>query len=525
MTTFRTILSLCLLVSTAWALPAEAATIDWKSDAGTAAWATGTNWVGDIAPANDLTTDFARFNQASYAFQPAAPNLRSVHGLVFGNDSSATAAIAMTTGTNTNRLNIGGGGILLNAESTAVAIGFGNSNAGVQLGASQAWTNNSSGLLTVTTLSNQSAAQDHTLTLNGTGSGGFTFTGTIRNEYDAGNTGTLSLVVDTGSSVQTRLAGSNNFTGSTTVTSGLLIYGRSAARGGGSAVSVGAEGSIGLGVGSSGYFNATAVDQLFAGTLSGITMNATSGVGIDTTQGNFTYATNQSATRSLTKLGVNTLSLSGTNTYSGQTVVNAGTLAVNGSIAGSGVTVQSGGTLSGSGSAGTSIAVQGGGTLAPGNSIESLGTGHVTFSADSTYAYEMNNDASPAVAGDLTFSSGDLTIAAGTILTLAELGAGSWSMDEKLTLISYNGAWNNGVFTYDGNPLADDANFSFSGATWRINYNDALKGSNYTADATGTFVTITVVPEPGAIVLLGTGAAVLGLRLVRRRSVSVSDEH
>jgi autotransporter-associated beta strand protein len=289
-------------------------------------------------------------------------------------------------------------------------------------------------------------------------------------------------------------------------------------------VTVAAAGSVGLGVRTSGnYFTSTQVDQLFANTLAGITMNATSGVGLDTTGGNFTYATSQSATRSLTKLGVNTLTLSGNNTYSGQTFVNAGTLAVNGSIAGSGVIVQSGGSLGGNGTIGTSVAVQGGGTLAPGNSIESLGTGDLTFSANSTYAYEMNNDAAPAVAGDLTFASGNLTVATGTILTLAELGSGSWDLDEKLTLISYDGTWNSGVFTYDGNPLLDDTNFSFNGTTWNINYNDAFKGSNYTSDATGTFVTITVVPEPATIALLGSGVTVLGLRLARRRRMSVRD--
>ncbi len=522
MKSIRTFLSLCLLVPTAFVLPASAATIDWKSNAGSTAWATGTNWVGDVAPANDLTTDFASFNQSTYAFQPTAPNLRSIHGLIFGNNSTATFAIAMSTGTNTNRLNVGSGGILLNSQSAAAHVGSGGSTQGIQLGASQAWTNNSSSLLTVASLSNQLGGQNHTLTLNGTGSGGFAIIGAIRNEYDAGNTGNLSIVIDTGSDVLTTISSSTTtFTGPTTVTSGMLLYTRTAARSPGSAVTVAAPGSIGLGVGSSGFFTSTNVDQLFANTLSGITMNAASGVGIDTSAGNFTYATNQSASRSLTKLGTNTLTLSGNSTYSGQTFVNAGTLSVTGSIAGSDVTVRSGGSLGGSGTIGTSVAVLAGGTLAPGTSIESLGAGHLNFSANSTYAYEMNNDALPAVAGDLTFSSGNLTIAAGAILTLAELGSGSWGMGEKLTLISYNGTWNNGVFTYLGNPLSDGSDFSFSGATWNINYDDSVKGSNYTSDATGTFVTITVVPEPEAIMLFGAGVTILGLRLVRRRRTSV----
>jgi len=52
-----------------------------------------------------------------------------------------------------------------------------------------------------------------------------------------------------------------------------------------------------------------------------------------------------SGTGSLIKTGEGTLTLNGTNTYAGSTIVNAGTLAGNGSIAGA-VTVNSGGALS-----------------------------------------------------------------------------------------------------------------------------------------------------------------------------------
>jgi autotransporter-associated beta strand protein len=64
---------------------------------------------------------------------------------------------------------------------------------------------------------------------------------------------------------------------------------------------------------------------------------------------------------SLVKVGTGTLTLSGINTYTGPTTVNAGTLAVNGSIASSPVTVNAGAMLAGTGTVG-------GGTFAPGNS-------------------------------------------------------------------------------------------------------------------------------------------------------------
>src|SRR5262249_7529799 len=84
---------------------------------------------------------------------------------------------------------------------------------------------------------------------------------------------------------------------------------------------------------------------------------------------NFTHLLTLSANISgvgvLTKEGSGTLTLSGTNTYSGATTIDAGTLSVTGSIAtSSGVTVN-GGTLNGTGTV-PSVTVNAGATLAPG---------------------------------------------------------------------------------------------------------------------------------------------------------------
>jgi len=67
----------------------------------------------------------------------------------------------------------------------------------------------------------------------------------------------------------------------------------------------------------------------------------------------------------ITKQGSGKLALSGINTYSGDTVVNAGELKVNGSIASSKVKVNSGAILSGSGVVG---GISGAGSINPGNS-------------------------------------------------------------------------------------------------------------------------------------------------------------
>ncbi|MCX8495788.1 MAG: PEP-CTERM sorting domain-containing protein, partial [Akkermansiaceae bacterium] len=205
------------------------------------------------------------------------------------------------------------------------------------------------------------------------------------------------------------------------------------------------------------------------------------------------------------------------NTYTGATTVSAGTLAVNGSLANTSTTVGSGGTLQGSGSMGGSVTVQSGGKIAAGNSIESLATGALSLLAGSTFAYELNNDAAAGVAGDLTAVTGSLTFDVGNtvLLTLTELGTGSWSNGDKLTLLSYSGAWNGGLFNYASSALADDSTFTFSGMEWAFNYNDAVAGTNYTGDLTGSrFVTMTAIPEPNAAALVGGLGA---LALLRRR--------
>ena len=108
---------------------------------------------------------------------------------------------------------------------------------------------------------------------------------------------------------------------------------------------------------------------------------------------------------SLTKIGLGNLTLSGSNTYTGSTTVNAGKLFVDGSIT-SAVTVN-GGALGGSGNTG-SVNVNSGGTLAPGTSAAILDapvnglsggtgilhvTGNVVLTLGATYLVDLNGTA------------------------------------------------------------------------------------------------------------------------------------
>lgn len=113
---------------------------------------------------------------------------------------------------------------------------------------------------------------------------------------------------------------------------------------------------------------------------------------------------------SVRQAGTGTTILTAASTYTGATTVDAGTLSVNGSIASSVLTtVNAGGTLGGNGVVGnTSI---NGGTLAPGNSIGLLTVnGSLTLTAASSYLVEV----SPANA-DRVNVTGSATLGGATV--------------------------------------------------------------------------------------------------------------
>jgi autotransporter-associated beta strand protein len=232
---------------------------------------------------------------------------------------------------------------------------------------------------------------------------------------------------------------------------------------------------------------------------------------LDSGFANLTMSGNIGGAGNLATTSIGTTVLTGTNGYAGTTIVGANsTLRINGSNTGSGA-VSVGGRLEGSGSVAATVNVTG--TLAPGSSIESLGTGALSFGATSTFAYELN---SSVFNGDLVDSTGTLDIAAGAVLTLTELASGTLADTSKLTLINYMGGWvNTELFTYLGNTINDGDIFTLGSNQWLFDYDDTTGGSNFTTDQTGAtrFVTMTVVPEPSAVLLGGIGL----LCILRRR--------
>ncbi len=132
----------------------------------------------------------------------------------------------------------------------------------------------------------------------------------------------------------------------------------------------------------------------------------------------------------LTKAGINTLTLSGVNTYDGPTTVNAGTLLVNapGSLAsGSTVTVNSGATLGGSGTINGPVTVASGGSIGAGSSAGTLTVANgLDLSAGGTNVWELaaNSASNPGTDFDqIVLTGGNLVLSGSAALQIKFTGS------------------------------------------------------------------------------------------------------
>jgi autotransporter-associated beta strand protein len=214
-------------------------------------------------------------------------------------------------------------------------------------------------------------------TINFNQSGTYSFAPRINGSFNINNVGTGITI----------LGGSNNYTGSTTISAGTLQFAKinsmyvagTATAASGATLAVNAGGTGEFTNGTSGYGT---IGGLFSG-LGGeagsvVSLSTGADIGIDTTNagGSLTYAGNiTNPGIGLTKLGSGALVLTGDNTYTGTTTVASGTLTVNGSIASSPAVVN-GGVLNGSGTTGNITVGSGGylgGTLSSGVVVANAG--------------------------------------------------------------------------------------------------------------------------------------------------------
>lgn len=158
------------------------------------------------------------------------------------------------------------------------------------------------------------------------------------------------------------------------------------------------------------------------------------------------------------------------------------------------------------------------GVLSPGASIQTLGTGTLSFANGSTLFHELNSGVAASLGSDLLIVTGDLNLAGTVGLSLSDLALTNVEFieDDVFSLINYTGAWNGGLFTYQGNELANNEEFTFGLNNWRIRYDAPTGGLNFAGEhVAGSFVNFTVIPEPSSVALLGTLGAMMLLR--RRR--------
>ncbi|MGC4003782.1 MAG: autotransporter-associated beta strand repeat-containing protein [Pirellulales bacterium] len=245
---------------------------------------------------------------------------------------------------------------------------------------------------------------------------------------------------------------------------------------------------------------------------------------IGTGDGDSSYGGSLQNLLGITKSGAGTLTLSGVNTYTGSTIVNAGKLLVTGSLANTTTTIQNGGLLGGGGLLAGPTTVQSGGTLSPGVAL-----GIVTFAnglsleSGANLNFELVGDALSVRGTDydgIDVSGGALTLQDGVLLHLVggglDYASTFWEIDRTFKVIDVQvGA----TFT-PGNTFALDTTsagaFASEGA-WSV-----------ATDTTGVSLTWTVattaIPEPGLIGCAGLSVGALALVRLRRRVRASRDE-
>ena len=340
---FLVFAAVCLVLGS---LPVRAqVTATWTGSSG-GSWSTPSNWGGDTAPGSTTGTtdaDTAIFNTGATVNVDSGRNLLNID---FGGATTSTlqgGSLLLSGGgtiaslgdsANANRA---GFNPVINTPITLEGTATFTDTTGLTLmefGASASITD---AIATTLTLAGSNSSTTHG---NGAGYDDQSFDTIAGNITDGG--GSLSVTMQ-GSNIWA-LSGTNSYSGATTVQAGTLefvnrssLYNANTAQWTGSRIIVQSGGTLALGYGGTGQFTAPDVASLLAtASVNGGFENGSS-LGLDVSyvaSGTATYAGNITDLNGganilgFTKLGGQTLVLSGNNSYTGETNVDYGTLNV-----------------------------------------------------------------------------------------------------------------------------------------------------------------------------------------------------
>ncbi len=223
-----------------------------------------------------------------------------------------------------------------------------------------------------------------------------------------------------------------------------------------------------------------------------------SSLGIDTTDGNFAYNSNIGGVFTLTKMGANTLTLNGTSTYTGGTIVSAGTLIPgNPKALGTGtITV----------AAGTAIAIPSGGLNSYGTFFANVGSSQANATAGSTGTLNLSSTSSSASNPDIVFGNNH----SGTSYDGADISGINLGSSQRYIegYSSHNGIGKYGLTAADcvlAGPI------SGSGGITIVGLNDTYESDmavGFVMLGTNTFTGPVIIQ--GGSLYLGSGAALQG---------------
>jgi autotransporter-associated beta strand protein len=244
---------------------------------------------------------------------------------------------------------------------------------------------------------------------------------------------------------------------------------------------------------------------LGSGTITDSAPATTSILTVGTAGGSGTFdgaIVNGCGTIALTKIGAGTLTLAGSNTYTGATTVSAGTLRVDGSLAASAVSVDSGATLDGTGTIAGPVSVASAGILAPGNAAPgSLTTGSLSLASGANFDSIIN--------GTSTGTFGQVDVSGNVSLSGAHLnltGTRTNHAADVLPIISNAGT---SAITGTFASLAQGATVTVNGVNYLVSYTGG-SGSSMTLTNAGLTVATAAAASPSPVTGTTAALSVLG---------------